>query len=102
MPPPDDQRVFLSGTIDVPQDQLQAVSAALEQHILLTRAEPGCLSFDVVPDPQNSSRFHLSEVFEDQQAFEFHQSRAQATDWPNVSRDCTRNFHIATGMPPSV
>jgi len=40
-------KVFLNGHIDVPQERLAEVEAALPLHIELTRAEPGCLSFQV-------------------------------------------------------
>ncbi|WP_367396918.1 hypothetical protein [Ruegeria atlantica] len=36
-----DQRVFLTGHIDVPVDLLEEVRAALPYHVKLTRAEQG-------------------------------------------------------------
>ncbi|MDQ1197833.1 antibiotic biosynthesis monooxygenase family protein [Agrobacterium sp. SORGH_AS 787] len=41
-------KIYLSGYLDVPEDRREAVADALPHHIELTRAEPGCLSFEVV------------------------------------------------------
>ncbi|WP_269141824.1 hypothetical protein [Allorhizobium terrae] len=40
-----DAKVFLNGHIDVPADRLTDVTAALPQHIALTRAEAGVSSY---------------------------------------------------------
>ena len=49
--------VTLEGTIYTPPDQLEATQTALAEHIALTRAESGCLSFEVWPDPDNPLAF---------------------------------------------
>ena len=49
--------VTLEGTIYAPPDQLEATQTALAEHIALTRAESGCLSFEVWPDPDNPLAF---------------------------------------------
>lgn len=86
--------IILTGHIDVPADRLDAVSAALPEHIRLTRAEPGCLAFDVTPDPDHPGRFRVSERFADQAAFEAHQTRARASDWARMTAGIPRNYEI--------
>ncbi|WP_050602295.1 putative quinol monooxygenase [Ruegeria sp. 6PALISEP08] len=91
-----DQRVFLNGHIDVPPDRLEDVRAALPLHIALTRAEEGCLSFEVVEDQTTPGRFTVSEVFVTQAAFDAHQARAKASDWFQVTQGIPRNYTIGT------
>ncbi|WP_372887789.1 putative quinol monooxygenase, partial [Shimia sp.] len=56
------QPVSLSGHIEVPQDRLDAVRAALSEHIALTRAEPGCIAFQVTEDHRHPGRFVVFEL----------------------------------------
>ncbi|WP_171099426.1 putative quinol monooxygenase [Ruegeria sp. HKCCD7255] len=90
-------KVYLTGHILVPADRVEAVRAALPEHIELTRAEPGCLSFEVVEDADNPGQFNVSEVFENQAAFEAHQRRAQASPWFKVTEGIPRDFKITSG-----
>ena len=86
--------IRLTGHIDVPQDRLAAVSAALPEHIRLTRAEPGCLSFTVTPDPDRQGRFLVTEQFSSRTSFEAHQARSAASDWARVTAGLPRNYKI--------
>ena len=87
-------QIRLTGHIDVPSDRQKAVAAALPAHIALTRAEPGCLSFEVTPDPAISGRYLVAELFTDQAAFEAHQTRASASDWATVTAGIPRHYQI--------
>jgi quinol monooxygenase YgiN len=86
--------VLLDGTIDVPAERLAAVSAALPEHVRLTREEAGCLHFSVTGNADTPGRFDVSEVFIDQAAFDAHQARAGASDWAEVTRAIARNYRI--------
>ncbi|MBO9400814.1 antibiotic biosynthesis monooxygenase [Shimia sp. R9_3] len=86
--------IRLTGHIDVPSERQEAVAAALPAHIALTRAEPGCLSFDVTQDPANAGRYNFSELFVDQAAFDAHQARASASDWAAVTAGIPRHYQI--------
>jgi len=80
----------LSGTIAVPTNDLERVRAALPDHILLTRAEPGCRSFLV--EEQAEGVFLVSEEFTDRAAFEAHQKRLRGTPWAAVSANAIRSY----------
>ena len=69
------------------------VSAMLADHIRLTRAEPGCLSFEVMPtaDPMI---WQVEESFTDRAAFDAHQTRTRATDWWAATAAIRRDFRI--------
>ncbi len=84
----------LTGHIDVPPDRLAAVRAALPEHIRLTRAEPGCLRFEVAPDPAVAGRFRVDELFASRADFDAHQARAAASRWAGVTNGIARCYRI--------
>ena len=86
--------ISLTGYIDVPADRLRAVTAALPAHVALTRAESGCLSFDVTPDPTHPGRFTVAERFTDRAAFDAHQARAGASPWAEVTAGIARAYQV--------
>ncbi|MBO9405896.1 antibiotic biosynthesis monooxygenase [Shimia sp. R9_1] len=86
--------IRLTGHIDVPSDRQEAVAAALPAHIALTRAEPGCLSFEVTQDPAIAGRYTVLELFVDKAAFDAHQARASASDWATVTAGIPRHYQI--------
>jgi quinol monooxygenase YgiN len=87
-------QIVLTGYIDIPIEEVDLVTAALEDHKKLTRAEPGCLKFNVRPDKELLGRFIVYEKFASQEAFDAHQARAQASDWGRISANVERNYEI--------
>ncbi|MDA5094841.1 putative quinol monooxygenase [Aliiroseovarius sp. KMU-50] len=87
--------IVLTGYIDVPEDRLTAVSAALPAHISLTLAEPGCLSFEVLPDPDVPGRFNVSERFANRADFDAHQSRMKSSPWADVTKGIQRHYQVS-------
>ncbi|MEM8653894.1 MAG: antibiotic biosynthesis monooxygenase [Pseudomonadota bacterium] len=79
------------------EEEAARVRAALPDHLRLTRAEPGCLRFDVDPtdDPLVWS---VSEEFTDPGAFEAHRARAATSDWARATAGIERDYTIK-GMP---
>ncbi|GAA6207384.1 putative quinol monooxygenase [Cognatishimia sp. WU-CL00825] len=86
--------IRLTGYIDIPADRLAAVRSALPDHIRLTRAEPGNLTFDVTEDLDQPGRFHVAESFLDRKGFEAHQNRAAQSVWAEVTQGIPRHFEI--------
>ena len=86
--------IELSGYIDVPEGRREAIAAALPLHIALTRAETGCLRFDVTPDPDVKGRYNVNERFDDRASFEAHQDRVRASEWGEISAGIPRNYTI--------
>lgn len=89
-----ENKIQLAGYIDVPLARLFEVTTALPEHIRLTRAETGCVSFDVTPDPDHAGRFNVAEVFINKMAFDLHQSRTADSDWARVSKGIARSYQI--------
>jgi quinol monooxygenase YgiN len=73
--------------------QARAVMMGLPAHVRLTRAEPGCLSFDVVPT-EDPLIWQVDEAFADRAALDGHQARAAGTDWAALTKDIARDYVI--------
>lgn len=82
------------GHIDIPAALLDAVRAALPAHVRLSRAEPGCLRFDLHEDPDTPGRLLVDEAFVDKAAFEAHQARAGDSAWGRLTRGIPRHFTV--------
>ncbi len=87
-------RVVLSGYISVPASDLCAVRKAIPDHVLATRAEDGCLLFNVEEDLCEHGRFEVYEEFVDREAFEEHQRRVRESEWGTISRNVHRHYSI--------
>ncbi len=86
--------VILSGYLDVPDGDIATVENHLPTHITLSRAEGGCVSFDVRVDPQNPNRYLVEEEFTTQAAFDSHQARVKASEWGRATAHLKRRYKI--------
>ncbi|HEX9859427.1 MAG TPA: antibiotic biosynthesis monooxygenase [Paracoccaceae bacterium] len=90
-------RITLTGTLTCATAADEAIVAQyLPDHIRLSRAEPGCLSFDVArtADP---AVWQVGEAFTDRAAFEAHQTRTRASDWFRATGHIPRAFTVSEG-----
>lgn len=94
--------VYLNGHIDVPKEQLNTVKTALVEHVALTRAEQGCIAFNVTQDEQIEGRFLVAEIFATQAAFDNHQARTKASNWFNITKEIPREYSINIGSAPII
>lgn len=83
-------------------EEADRVAALLPEHVRLTRAEPGCLRFEVWRSHADPCRFAVTERFRDRAAFEAHQARTAATIWSRATRGIPRDYviHDGDGQPP--
>ena len=65
----------------------------LPNHERLSRAEPGCISFEVTPT-DDPFVWQVEEIFTDRAAFDFHQTRTRASDWFRATRHIERDYRI--------
>lgn len=86
--------VSLQGKIWVPKRQLEAAKRSLVQHIELTRAEAGCLHFQVQVSADDPQCFEVSEEFSSDADFEAHQLRAAASPWGALSKGFRRHYQL--------
>lgn len=91
------ESVRLSGLL-VCRDAEEAASVAehLPRHVALTREEPGCVSFDVVPT-DDPLVWRVEETFAGRDAFAAHQHRASGGDWGRATAGIERQYTV-TGL----
>ncbi len=86
--------IRVTGTLNCRTEaEAVTVSRYLPDHILLSRAEPGCLTFNVLPTA-SPLVWHLDETFTDRAAFDAHQARTGASAWFRATQGMPRDFQI--------
>lgn len=65
----------------------------LPEHVALTRAEPGCISF-VVEQSDNPLVWTVKERFTDSEAFRAHQARVAASAWGSMTSAIERDYTV--------
>ncbi|QJU52693.1 antibiotic biosynthesis monooxygenase [Herbiconiux sp. KACC 21604] len=86
--------VLLTGKL-VCRDAADAgiVAALLPEHIELTRAEPGCLSFEVTAT-DDPLVWAVEERFASEDAFAAHQARVGASSWGRNTAAVGRHYEV--------
>lgn len=86
-------RVFLSGEL-ICRDEADVaiVCKHLPLHLALTRAEPGCIRFDV-QQTNNPLIWRVDEEFVDEVAFAEHQVRTTSSEWGTATAGMMRDYH---------
>ena len=86
--------VVLTGVlICATDDQTAVVAQHLPLHLALTRAEPGCESFDVSPSAERGV-WLVSERFRDAASFRAHQARVADSEWGRATTGIERRYEI--------
>ena len=75
------------------QEQAEIVRIHLPRHIDLTRAEPGCVRFEVTPT-SDPLVWQVHEVFSTRVAFEAHQRRVRDSEWGRATVGIERDYVI--------
>ena len=65
----------------------------LPRHVELTRAEPGCLRFDV-ESSSDPLVWTVFEEFVDRAAFDAHQARVRSSEWGRETAGIERHYVI--------
>ena len=73
--------------------EAEIVRRALPAHVAATRAEPGCLSFDVVP-AEDPLVWTVTETFADRAAFDAHQARTRNSEWGRETARIARDYSV--------
>lgn len=87
--------ICLTGTLLVPETDRPMVATLLPAHCAASRAEPGCLFFQVVPDHCNPGRWLVAERFADKASFDAHQISARVSEWGRATAHLERQYQIS-------
>lgn len=74
--------------------EARLVASLLPEHIRLSRAEAGCLSFSVEPG-EDPLVWNVEESFRDEAGFEAHQLRTRQSDWYLATAHLRREYRIS-------
>lgn len=77
-------------------DEADRVATMLPDHIRLTRAEPGCLAFEVIRSMADPVRFAVREIYKSRADFDAHLARVRSSDWGRATRGVARDY-VLTG-----
>ncbi|MDR6199844.1 quinol monooxygenase YgiN [Microbacterium sp. SORGH_AS428] len=87
-------RIQLTGILICANDEQAAIVATqLPRHIELTRAEAGCIRFDVTPT-DDPLVWDVAELFATEDAFRAHQERVAASEWGAATAGIERKYSI--------
>jgi len=90
----DSREVRLAGElICASNEEAEIVERHLPRHIGLTRAEPGCLHFEVLSTP-GGRVWTVKERFVDGAAFGAHQRRVGNSEWGQVTAGIERSYTV--------
>lgn len=87
-------RIALSGRL-ICADEIEAevLKRHLGAHIQASRAEPGCLRFDIAPT-DDPLVWQVDELFAGQAAFDAHKARTAASPWAEATRAIRRDISL--------
>jgi quinol monooxygenase YgiN len=93
--------IRLTGTLRcaTPEDA-HLVGRLLPDHIRLSRASAGCLSFTVLPQPDGLT-WAVDETFSDRAAFQAHQARTARSEWGLKTAHIAREYKIRDRADPN-
>lgn len=76
-------------------DEAEVVLRELPRHRELSRAERGCVRFEV-EQTDDPLVWTVSERFVDRESFDVHQERVRTSEWGRATIGIERNYVIAT------
>ena len=86
--------IWLTGYIEVPQEDLSQVKRALPTHIRLSQQEEDCDFFRIWQDEDEPTKFHVMESFNSAKAYHRHQARMKNSEWALISHRAVRHYDI--------
>lgn len=78
--------VAVLGTLRFPPDNIAGVLPGLHALVTTTRANDGCISYDVATDPFDPGLLRFSELWPDRESLERHLRAPHIEPWRAVAR----------------
>lgn len=73
--------LFITGTVRLPADKLDAARPAMKRMAEASRAEKGCLEYGYAEDIFEPGLIHVKELWTDQAALDRHFTSAHIKEW---------------------
>ena len=88
-------KVILEGYIVASANDLNNIKEHLDEHIKLTRAEKGCLTFNVQQRNGKELIFDVYEEFTDKEAYDLQQERVKTSTWYKATRKVESHYDVS-------
>jgi quinol monooxygenase YgiN len=75
------------------EEEARRVREHLQEHTRLTRAEPGCIAFQVAPT-DSPLTWSVEERFESRDSFNAHQKRVRISEWGRATTGIERQYVV--------
>jgi len=87
-------KLTIVANIKVKQEKIGFVNAELEKLIPITRAEEGCLQYDLHQDREDSRHFMFYENWESRELWQKHMEGQHLKDYLAATDGCIEEFTI--------
>lgn len=100
-PAPVGNQISLSGHITCADPaQLMTLLMHVEAHVAASRAEPGCLHFEIT-QTDDPMVWRVEGLFHDIRALEAHRERSAASPWSTATAGFAQDIHDLAAADPS-
>jgi len=87
-------KLTIVANITAKADKIDLVKAELEKLIDITRAEEGCLQYDLHQDNENPAHFMFYENWESRELWQAHMSAQQLQDYMAATKGAVEVFTL--------
>lgn len=88
-------RVILTGfLICRTLDEADRVAGMVADHVRQSRAEEGCIAFEIIRSMADPVRFAVREIYQTRAAFQAHLDRVRSTPWGQSTRGLHRDYML--------
>lgn len=87
-------KLTIVANIKAAPGKIDLVKAELEKLIPITRAEAGCIQYDLHQDNDNPAHFMFYENWESRELWQAHMSAQQLSDYMSATEGAIANFML--------
>ena len=87
-------KLTIVANIKAKSDKIELVKAELEKLIPITRAEEGCINYDLHQDNENPAHFLFYENWESRERWQTHMSNQHLADYLAATEGAVEEFTV--------
>jgi quinol monooxygenase YgiN len=87
-------KLTIVANIKAKSDKIELVKAELEKLIPITRAEEGCINYDLHQDNENPAHFLFYENWESRQRWQTHMANQHLADYLAATEGAVEEFTV--------